>query len=66
MSDQMTDQELIELHGGVAKVAEMLGENVTRQRVQNWKKRGIPSKVKLTYPHLFIVPTSNIVKPATA
>lgn len=41
--------------GGSTKVAELLGFK-DKQRVQNWMKRGIPSKVKLQYPHIFLNP----------
>lgn len=47
------DKEIILKLGGSTKVAELLRfEN--KQRVQNWMKRGIPAKVKLEYPHLFL------------
>ena len=45
------DKETIEHLGGSAKVARKLGYTV--QRVQNWKERGIPAKVKLARPDLF-------------
>lgn len=41
----MTDKELIEQCGGTKAFADILG--VTVQRVTNWKRRGIPAKVKL-------------------
>lgn len=41
----MTDKELIEKHGGTKSFAELIGVSV--QRVANWKRRGIPAKVKL-------------------
>ena len=52
MSD---DKKLINDLGGAAKVAELLGydKNGGVQRVQNWKVRGIPPKVKLERPDLF-------------
>lgn len=46
-----TDKERIESLGGSAKLAHMLGYTV--QRVQNWKDRGIPAKVKLDHPEIF-------------
>lgn len=52
-----TDSELIESLGGPTKVAELLGLDKRRggvQRVQNWIKRGIPSKVKVDHPELFL------------
>lgn len=47
------DKEILLKLGGSTRVAELLGYK-DRQRVQNWMKRGIPSKVKLQYPHLFL------------
>lgn len=41
----MTDRELIEKHGGTKAFAKLL--DVSVQRVTNWKRRGIPAKVKL-------------------
>jgi hypothetical protein len=48
----LNDKDLIENLGGSAKVAQELGYTV--QRVQNWKDRGIPAKVKLDRPDLFL------------
>lgn len=48
-----TDKEILLKLGGSTRVAELLGYK-DKQRVQNWMKRGIPSKVKLQYPHLFL------------
>ena len=52
----MTDAEKIESLGGSTKVAELLGleKNGGPQRVNNWKTRGIPSKVKVDHPELFM------------
>lgn len=53
----MNDRELIKALGGPAKVAELLGFDKAQggvQRVQNWLERGIPSKVKLDHPHIFL------------
>lgn len=52
-----TDSEIIETLGGAAKVAELLGyeKHGGTQRVHNWITRGIPPKVKLERPDLFIV-----------
>lgn len=50
-----TDKEIIEDLGGSAKVARLLGydkKNGT-QRVHNWLSRGIPSKIKLSFPKYF-------------
>lgn len=52
----MNDAELIEKLGGAAKVAELLNldKDGGVQRVHNWKARGIPPKVKLERPDLFL------------
>lgn len=49
------DVELIELLGGSAKVARLLGfpDEIGTQRVNNWKKRGIPARVKLDFQKVF-------------
>jgi hypothetical protein len=54
---RMTDKELIAELGGATKVAEMLDLDKTSggvQRVHNWIERGIPAKVKLARPDLFL------------
>jgi hypothetical protein len=54
---RMNDAELIERLGGPAKVCELLGydkDNGGVQRVCNWVTRGIPSKVKVERPDLFM------------
>jgi hypothetical protein len=52
------DKALIERLGGPAKVAELLGyeKDGGTQRVHNWTARGIPAKVKLERPDLFLAP----------
>ncbi len=52
----MKDKILIKELGGPAKVAEMLGYEKAGgvQRVQNWIARGIPAKVKIEHPDLFL------------
>ncbi len=52
----MNDTELITHLGGPTRVAELLGlkKEWGVQRVQNWLTRGIPPKVKLEWPHLFL------------
>lgn len=53
----MDDRQLILDLGGPTKVAVMLGLDKTKggpQRVQNWMTRGIPAKVKLQRPDLFL------------
>lgn len=56
MMNQNSDKEIIETLGGPAKVAELLGYNKPggHQRVHNWLTRGIPAKVKLSYPDIFM------------
>jgi LEA14-like dessication related protein len=49
-----SDKDLIESQGGATKVAMRLGCSV--QRVQNWKKRGIPAQVRLDNPDVFPLP----------
>jgi hypothetical protein len=51
-----TDGEIIKDLGGPAKVAELLGyeKHGGTQRVQNWISRGIPPKVKIERPDLFL------------
>ena len=52
----MDDRTRIERLGGPAKVAELLGyeKDGGTQRVHNWLTRGIPAKVKLERPDLFV------------
>lgn len=53
----MNDKDIIEKLGGPTKVAELLGFDKKKggsQRVQNWMTRGIPPKVKLDHPHIFL------------
>lgn len=52
------DSQVIDELGGPAKVAELLGYDKTTggiQRVHNWRSRGIPPKVKLERPDLFLM-----------
>jgi hypothetical protein len=56
-SGTMDDRQLILDLGGPTKVAVMLGLDKAKggvQRVQNWMTRGIPPKVKLERPDLFL------------
>lgn len=59
------DAALIDALGGASKLAEMLGYDKSHggvQRIQNWKKRGIPPGVKLAYPDLFLVDLMDRIK----
>jgi hypothetical protein len=60
MSNIERDAELIYQLGGPSKVAEALhiDKRGGAQRVQNWLKRGIPSKVKLDNPEIFMRATT--------
>lgn len=51
----MTDAQLIEVLGGPAAVAKLLRLSSIHgvQRVHNWKKRGIPAKVRLDHSKVF-------------
>lgn len=53
----MSDKELIEKLGGSTVLAERLGYST--QRVQNWKTRGIPAKVKLDHSEVFLNQPTN-------
>lgn len=51
----MNDDKLIESLGGPTAVANLLGyKKGGAQRVHNWIERGIPAKVKLQFPELFL------------
>jgi hypothetical protein len=52
----MTDADIIKSHGGPAQLARLLGYDMPHgvQRVQNWLSRGIPSKVKVERPDIFL------------
>lgn len=59
---RMTDSELIRHLGGPTKVAELLGYDKGAggvQRVQNWIERGIPARVKLQHPDVFLTAVAN-------
>lgn len=51
-----SDKTLIETLGGPAKVAELLGygKDGGTQRVHNWLTRGIPARVKINHPDIFL------------
>lgn len=51
-----SDAALIERLGGSAKVAELLGldKDGGTQRVFNWITRGIPPRIKLKHPAIFL------------
>lgn len=50
------DKALIKSHGGASRVAEMLhlDKKSGPQRVHNWMTRGIPPRVKLENPSIFL------------
>lgn len=51
------DKELIEHLGGPTKVCELLRYDKSKggvQRVQNWITRGIPPRVKVEHPSIFM------------
>ena len=52
----MTDKEIIEFYGGGTKLARKLGLTTHHDRIKvnNWKIRGIPAKIKLKYPEIFL------------
>ena len=52
----MTDAELIQKLGGPTVLAKRLNFEKLGgvNRVQNWITRGIPSRVKLNFPHIFL------------
>lgn len=50
------DCELIKRYGGPSKLAALLGyaKHNGPQRVSNWRTRGIPPRVKLEHPDIFL------------
>lgn len=64
----MDDQTLIDHLGGPAKLAELLGYDKAGgvQRVDNWRRRGIPPKVKLERPDLFLSAITGALNPKAA
>lgn len=52
----MTDSEIIDFYGGSKALCKLLGLEGPHSeiRVYQWKKRGIPAKIKLKYPELFL------------
>jgi hypothetical protein len=56
MDKKTTDWKIITDLGGPSKVSDLLGFPRVggQQRVQNWKKRGIPAQVKVDHPQLFL------------
>lgn len=57
-----SDKDLIDDLGGSTKLAARLGYSV--QRVENWKKRGIPAQVRLDHPDVFPLPSRALKQPA--
>lgn len=69
MSAMHKDSHLIDALGGPAKVAELLGFDKADggiQRVHNWRTRGIPAKVKVDHPDIFLQGDLSKAKPAQA
>lgn len=56
MCPMLTDKEIIAFYGGPAKLAAILNYEKQGgvQRIQNWLTRGIPAKVKLEHPRIFL------------
>ena len=54
--NQHPDAELIKQLGGATQLAKRLGltKPGSIQRVQNWKKRGIPLAIKIEHAELFL------------
>jgi hypothetical protein len=52
----MNDKEIIEYYGGATKLAHKLGFSSHHDviKVNQWKTRGIPARVKLTFPEVFL------------
>ena len=50
------DKDLIKRLGGPARLAKLLNfkEVGGTQRVANWQRRGIPPRVKLDFPDIFL------------
>jgi hypothetical protein len=64
-TDLHPDSKIIDDLGGPSKLAELLGYDKTSggvQRIQNWKKRGIPSSVKIEHPDLFMTDLIDRIK----
>lgn len=61
----MNDKELILFHGGPTKLARTLGypEKGGAQVVHNWMRRGIPAKVKVEHPEMFLLNLPQTIPP---
>lgn len=57
----MTDNDLITKLGGVSALARRL--KTTPSRVCNWRKRGIPARVRLQHADIFGMPKKTNKKP---
>lgn len=58
-----TPKQIIDSHGGPAKLAEKLGFDKRRggiQRIHNWETRGIPPSIVLQFPDVFLPDVINI------
>jgi hypothetical protein len=52
----MNDKEIIEYYGGSTKLARKLGllSHHDAIKVNQWKVRGIPARIKLQFPEVFL------------
>lgn len=52
----MNDKEIIEFYGGSSKLARKLGllSHHDAIKVNQWKSRGIPARIKLQFPEVFL------------
>lgn len=64
-TDLHPDSKIIDDLGGPAKLAEKLGYDKTAggvQRIQNWRTRGIPDRVRIKFPELFMTDLIDRIK----
>ena len=56
------DAALIDKHGGAAALArKLMLKGRGQERVQNWKTRGIPPRIKLMYPEIFMPAIKRVI-----
>ena len=56
----MSDKQVILDLGGISAVARLL--KTSPQRVWNWTKRGIPARMKIAHPELFLKDKKHMTK----